>query len=477
MAISTRILFNFFSIITILCLLAGVVLQNILPMGVPALFLLIYISIVNFRVVFYLLIACIPLSIEYQFPNGFGTDLPSEPLMVGLMLVYFLYALHFGHTFSNAPKGQHFYRNPMTLLLFLHFAWLIVATVHSEAIFFSFKYLLAKTWYIVSFYFLAALLLQKRKDFFEFSWVLFVPLIFTVVSTVFKHALSGFSFEQSNYVMHPFYRNHVDYACTLTVTLPFVILLWRWSPRYKKLLLASIFIILVGIWFSFTRAAMIGVLGAGMYYYVIKYRWTKYLVFGTIVGSILFVGYVLEKNKYLDFAPNFERAVSHKNFDNLVEATAKGEDVSTMERVYRWVAGFRMIGEKPFLGFGPSNFYNFYQSYTINDFKTYVSDNEEQSTIHCYYLLVAVESGIPGLIIFMTLVFYALLRGEQIYHRAKQKWHREAVLAAILSFVIILQTLLINDLVETDKIGSFFFINLAIIANIDILTRKKQKSI
>jgi O-antigen ligase len=107
-----------------------------------------------------------------------------------------------------------------------------------------------------------------------------------------------------------------------------------------------------------------------------------------------------------EYAPDFDRTVTHYEFDNLIEATAKGEDISTMERVYRWVAGLHMISEKPVFGFGPGNFYNFYHSYTVTSFETYVSDNPEKSGIHSYYLMTVVEQGFPGLLFFLALSFF-----------------------------------------------------------------------
>jgi hypothetical protein len=39
---------------------------------------------------------------------------------------------------------------------------------------------------------------------------------------------------------------------------------------------------------------------------------------------------------------------------------------------------------------------------------------------------------------------------------------------SLLSLVVTFAFLLINDLIETDKVGSFFFINLAILVNQEI---------
>jgi multisubunit Na+/H+ antiporter MnhG subunit len=86
---------------------------------------------------------------------------------------------------------------------------------------------------------------------------------------------------------------------------------------------------------------------------------------------------------------------------------------------------------------------------------------------------VAIEQGVPGFFIFIALIALALLKGEQVYHRLKSA-ERTVTMAALLSLVIILILILINDMIETDKIGSFFFINLAIIAKMDLITRQKE---
>ncbi|MBL7815326.1 MAG: O-antigen ligase family protein [Saprospiraceae bacterium] len=468
-------IFTAYAVLTVLSLLAAVGFETVLPAAIPVLLLVAYVAIVDFRRLFFLLLACIPFSIEYTFPNGFGTDLPTEPLIVGLMLVYFLYAAQKGGA-SSSERGGLFFRHPISLLIILSLTWALVTTANSLDVFLSVKYLLAKLWYIVTFFFLAGVILKEKSDVKQFFWTIFIPLSIAVLITTGRHAAKGFSFQDVNYVMQPMFRNHVSYGCILAVFLPFIVLALSWTPRHtlsQKLLIGGFLLFLLAIQLSFTRAAYGAVLGAGAFYFVVKYRWTRYVVAAAIVFIIGFVGYLTSHDKYLDYAPRFDRTITHQNFDNLLEATAKGEDISTMERVYRWVAGFQMVSERPLTGFGPNNFFNFYKSYTVTKFKTYVSDNPDGSTVHCYYLLMAIEQGIPGMLLFFVLIFYVLLRGERIYHKAQERWQRNTAMAALLSFVTILILILINDLIETDKIGSFFFMNLAILTNLDIGSEEK----
>ena len=178
--------------------------------------------------------------------------------------------------------------------------------------------------------------------------------------------------------------------------------------------------------------------------------------------AVLAVGYLSQGNKFMELAPT-ERTVAHEDFEDIVAATYKLEDVSTMERYYRWVAAVRMSQQDLWAGYGPGNFYGFYKGYTLNRFTTYVSDNPEQSGVHNYYLMLLVEQGLLGMLIFVALNFVILIYGERLYHQLTDEKMRAILMAALLSTVVIFAFLLMNDMIETDKVGSFFFFNMAVI--------------
>ncbi|MBK7808317.1 MAG: O-antigen ligase family protein [Saprospiraceae bacterium] len=190
-----------------------------------------------------------------------------------------------------------------------------------------------------------------------------------------------------------------------------------------------------------------------------KKRWVKQAL---LISSILaFTGviYLSWNNKYMDFAPDFEKTITHTEFDNLLEATYKLEDISSMERVYRWMSGVEMIKERFWLGFGPGSFYPNYKFYSISRFQTYVSNNPDQSGIHNYFLMTWVEQGLIGFLLFIALCFVLLMTGENVYHRCNDPKDKYIIMASTLGFIIIFAMCLINDLIETDKVGPFFFFN------------------
>lgn len=461
----TTILFLGLALTIIISIIIGIGSQEYILFGLPILYLGIYLAIVDFRKIFYLLLASIPLATELELPGGFGTDFPSELLLLGLTLIYFLYFLKNGW-----QLGSHFFKHPITILLLVHIGWIALTVLHAGNQVIAIKFLLAKVWYVISCYFMAGLLLKTEKDIKTFFKWVFFPLLFTVIIIMIRHALAGFSFEAINSVLNPFYRNHVSYAAILVVFSPFIWYAPTWVAKYSNkwwLLVGSIIFFLMAIYFTYTRAAYISLIIAIGTYFIIRFRLMKMVLAGTLIAAIVGLNFVANNNKYLDFTPDFNKAIAHKKFDNLLDATAKGEDVSTMERVYRWVAGGYMVKEKPWFGFGPGNFYTYYPQYTVNSFTTYVSDNPEKSGIHCYYLMVAVEQGIIGLVIFLLLCFTVLLKAEQLYHQINLPSKKRLVLMVSLSFVIILSLLLINDLVETDKVGTFFFMGMAMLVNLE----------
>ncbi len=462
-------LFAVLAVLSIGCVCGGIWLGMQWVMAVPAGLLVVWLAIVDFRKVFFLMLASIPISTEINLPGGFGTDLPSEPLM------WLLTAVGIGWFFRNWSQiDARFLRHPITLALLAHLAWMSVSVAFSHDIGVSFKFLLAKGWYVIVFFFLAGHILNRERDFKEMVWWFFVPLLVAVISVVYRHAAIGFSFENVEYVMGPFFRNHVMYACLLAIFLPFMWYATYWYRRFSWnwwILTGGIFLFIVGINFAYTRAAYVALLAAVGLYWFIRWRLLKVALIGVAITFSAFLGFVGYNDNWLLFAPDYERTVTHKRFESLLQATTRLEDISTMERVYRWVAASYMVHDELDIGFGPGNFYFFYRKYTVTSFKTYVSDNPEHSGIHNYYLMTLVEQGLPGLFFFLLFCVLTMLRGQRIYHQTRDIGRRRMLIAALLAFILIAMLMLMNDFVETDKIGSFFFLCAAILVNIDLLNR------
>ncbi len=446
--------------ILFLCLLGYLIADELAFLVVPFGLLVLLWGLGDFRRIYFLIWATIPFAIEVDLPGGLSTDFPAETLMwlSCLLFVGYLFLYHRNLDFS-------FILHPVFILLVIHFFWIIFTTIISQEPMISFKYTLAKSWYLVCFILIPLLLFKDIKDFKQWGLYFLIPLIGTVIIIMIRHSQYGFTFETINKAVIPIYRNHVDYACSLGIILPFA---WWMRRRFvqnnaKIFFVIAMILSLGGIYFSFTRAAWLSVPLAIMSFYVIKFRLMRAVIPVALGIAILAVGWLASDNKYIDYSPDFAKTITHKKFDDLVSATYKMEDISTVERFYRWVAGYYMLKERPIAGFGPGSFYSLYQSYVDRHFTTYVSDNPEHSGMHNYYLMEAVDQGIIGLLIFLSLIIFVLLYGERLYHRMESGPWKELLIAALVSFCCILFILTLNDMVETDKVGSFFFFCIAIV--------------
>lgn len=464
-------LFWFFVVLSLLSVFTALITDVLYLAAIPFAVIFFYLVIVDFRFIYYLLIFFVPLSVEIEL-GSLGTDLPTEPLVVGLMLVFIVQVV------AKKNDNFQFYRHPLIWLLALYYFWMMFSTAFSANFLVSFKQFLAKTWFITVFVFLTGQLNRTEKQVKTLFWIILIPNLIGIVWVLYHFKAYFFSFEYVNEAMSPFYRNHVNYAAILTLLFPFIIFALSWYKKFTLpwlIILGSSVLFLIAIQLSYTRAAYAALGIAFGAFFIIRLKLTKYAIGAAVIVAMLGIMYVTNNNKYIDYAPDYHKAISHYEFDDLMSATTKFEDVSTMERVYRWVAGYHMIDQRPITGFGPGNFYNFYKGYSVGLFRTYVSNNVDKSGVHNYYLMTLIEQGFPGLLIFLIFAFGILIKGEQIYHQTdpNNATRRNMVMAILLSMIIIYAFLLINDLLEAAKVGSFFFINLALLINIDLMNKNE----
>ncbi len=454
--------FFFFGLTLLLGIIAGTVTDNIIWYVVPIVTVGVYIGINSVHTLYYVLCFFIPLSIEATLPGGFGIDFPDELLIVGLML------LTIGLLMANSknyPSALHL--NPVTSILIIQFIWIIISTLFSSNIFVSFKFTLSKFWYLMTFVVLTAMIIKSVNDFKKIFWLITIPLFLTTIYTLIRHSHVGFSFADVNHTMAPFFRNHVSYAAMLSEWIPFVLLGLLWYKRYsigRQILLIILPVFITGVFFSYTRSAWLALLAAFGIQIIIRLRLTKWLATASIITACITL-FILSRNYYyINYAPNFESTIYHDDLGTHLSSTYKMEDISSAERIYRWVAGFRMSAAEPIHGFGPGNFYNFYKGYTVSAFRTYVSSNPERSTVHNYFILMLVEQGIIGLLIYTLLTISVFVYGEYLFHRLKERDDRMWLMAIMMSMTAILINNTLSDMIETDKVGSVYYMNIAMIA-------------
>jgi len=459
-----RLFLGFVALLVLGGALAAVLQQPalLLPaLAVPGLVL----ALTRWQWLYYGLFLTLAFAREISLPGGLSMDVPSEPLMLGLLVCVPL-ALLLGRG-GLAQLARREWHHPLLLLPFMLLAWSVLDTYFSVNVLKSIKYLLAKLWYIIPCLVGTLLVLRRPADFWRLAACYVSGAAISLRWVLPRHASIGFSFAKTNWAIQPFYINHVIYATTLALLLPFVggLAAGAATRTRRRLWLGVGALLLFGLITSYTRASWLSIPVAGIFYWVMRLRLTRVLLVVVALATAGASAYFVSGENFMRFRPDYEKTIWHGgNLAAHLESTYKFQDVSGMERVYRWVAAARMIAAKPLVGSGPSTFYPEYKRYTVSSFRTYVSDNPEHSTAHNYFLLQLAEQGVPAFLLFCVLVATALLTAERLYHASahRPEVHR-VVLAVSLSLVIILFHLFLNELIEFDKIGSVFYVTLAML--------------
>ena len=440
---------------------AALITEEYILIALPIALLAAFFVVRDLKLAYLIMIMSIPLSVEISLGST-SIDAPDELFNIALFFLVPGFLL-----FNYKTIDFSIVRHPICITLIAMFCISLISTMYSVNQFLSFKYLLAKAWYIVGYFGFTMYFIKNWRDAKQLALVFGTTTTLALIYVMVRHASSGFAFAEINFCVGPFFSNHVNYAVQMLVVFPFIWMLGRfhkikWGQSHLYTLLLVLFT--VGIYFSYTRAAIGALFLLLPFYFVVKWRLVKPAIVVSLIGVLSYGIYVVKDNKFFEYAPDFNKAITHQDFDKLLTATYNLEDISTMERVYRWVAARYMIEEKPLLGFGPNNFYDTYKSYTLKSFRTYVSDNPEKSTVHSYFLLLAIEQGVFASLLFIFLVCYALIIGERLYYNEKDERTKYVVMAAMMCLFAILVILSINDVIESDKEGSFFYISLALIA-------------
>jgi O-antigen ligase len=255
-------------------------------------------------------------------------------------------------------------------------------------------------------------------------------------------------------------------------SIPLLIAVYRLNRKLRLVTIAAIIMVLVAIFVSYARGAWLALLIGVVTYWLIRKQKLLIAFAASLLLIIAFTVWVGGQDRYLSYSNDYRTTIFHTNFKEHLIATYKLKDISTAERLNRWVAGVRMVKDNWLAGYGPNTFYNNYKPYTIPAFRTWVSDNKEHSTVHNYFLLVLIEQGIPGLVFFLLLVGAMLYYAESLYGRTSDVFYKTAAMACGVMLMMILTVNFLSDLVETDKVGSLFFLCLAVLVVIDIKTRR-----
>jgi O-antigen ligase len=430
---------------------------------VPFVFLVLLTAVFRSDILILLLSFIIPLSVEFDtIGGGFGISLPDEPLLILLTATVL---------FKFLIDGNYDYRifkQPITIAIFINLGWLIFDTFFSTMVWVSVKFLIARIWYVTTFYFLTVVLFKNLKNIHTFLWLHILGLIIVVFYTFVKHSQYDFAQIVSFTIMQPFYVGHGVYAAALAFFIPYLLLNIIYAFRLKIpswLLAITIFTLMVfvlGVIFSYTRAAWLSLAGATALLALIMLK----IRFKTLVIALASVVVLIFLNSdEIIYRLSLNKQNSAEGFDRHLESVSNiNNDVSNLERVNRYVAALNMNKAKPFFGFGPGTYSFQYGVYQEPEFETpittYFGDN---GTCHSEYLGPLAESGWLGLLTFLAIIYLAYSVGYKIIFQTQNIEVKILAISTLVGLSTFLIHGLLNNYSETDKIAIILWGSFAII--------------
>ncbi len=406
-----------------------------------------------------------PLAINFADKEmGIGISIPSEPLLVGVLLLFFL------KTIFNGNFDKKILTHPVSWTVYLSLFWILITSITSELPLVSFKFLLARLWFVVPFYFLGIALFKNAKNIPLFNWLYVTALVIVIIYTTYQHSIYSFAEEQGHWVMKPFYNDHTAYGGILAFFVPvFLGYTFNFNRSRTYRLYAGIFaaVLLVALFLSYSRAAWVSIAAivviALLIVFRIKLRWILTITTVLIAAFFMFqheILYVLEKNKQ-DSSENFvEHIQSIYNISS---------DASNLERINRWQSAFRMFHERPVFGWGPGTYQFVYAPFQRSQERTIISTNAgDLGNAHSEYIGPLSEQGIPGLMIILVMMSTILYTGIKVFRQARDNQIKLFSLLAVLSLCTYFVHGLLNNFLDTDKASVPFWGFFAMIVAMDI---------
>ena len=419
---------------------------------IPVLLIVSYLYIYHLNAVFLLIVFFTPLSFNFEDLElgGIGLYFPTEPMLLVFSVIFILKYLK-----RNSPKETivH-YKHPITILIIIQLIWIIITSLFSDLFIISIKFFISRSWFVIPVFFYAIHFFKEGKHrILQFLWCFITPMFIVTCYTLINHMNNSFSEASGHWVMWPFFKDHTSYGAILAMTIPISFWLYRNQKHlYAKLFyLFVIVILLIGLYFSYTRAAWLtmfgGLLVYLLYYFKIKIKWLLSLSIIPLIMILLNfneIGYLLNKNDAEHTTENFsERLESMSNVST---------DASNLERLNRWNSAIQLFKERPILGWGPGTYAFVYAPFQDASDLTIISTNfGDGGNAHSEYLGPLSEQGILGLIFIIGIVFAFFNYSGKFYINSNHKQTRGITLMIIVSLSTYFAHGILNNYLDTDK--------------------------
>jgi putative inorganic carbon (hco3(-)) transporter len=436
----------------------------------PAALLIVLLALFSLDKLFLLVVFLTPLAINLQhIEGGLGLSLPTEPIIFGIMVLFIIKQLH------NNTIDKRVMKHPITILIFINLIWIFITSLTSHLPVVSFKFLIARLWFIVVFYFIGNQVFKSFSAIKKFFWLYIIAFTLVIFYTLYNHYLRGFAETPANYVMSPFYNDHTIYGAILAMYFPILIFFLRnkeYSGSIKFAAFLFILIFFTALVFSYTRAAWLSLAVAiGAYVLLLmKVKFQTIFITSLAVGMLFFM---FQTEIVMKLSKN--RQDASEDFDKHIQSISNiSTDASNLERLNRWGAAFRMFHERPFWGWGPGTYSFVYAPYQLANNKTIISTNMgDKGNAHSEYIGPLCESGVLGLLTFVAIIICTLFTGFRLFYTVQHYETKNIVLVTLLGFITYIVHGALNNFLDTDKASVPFWGFIAILVAIDVYHKNR----
>lgn len=428
--------------------------------------------IFRFETAFFLAILSTPLAINIgDYDLGISVSIPSEPLLLGLLLVFILKVIIDGYPDKKILK------HPVSVIIMMSLLWMLISSCTSVLPVVSFKYFAARIWFVVPMFYLGTLIFRDIKKARTFGWAYVVPLIIVIGITTFEHSQYGFSEKAGHWVMQPFYNDHTAYGAILSLFIPLLIgfsIDKSTALRFRIFAWIATLILIVALYLSFSRAAWVSFAFAAAVLILIllriKFRWIALTV------GLLLVVFFSFKFEILDKLEKNKQDASANFIEHIESISNISSDASNLERINRWQSALRMYHEKPLFGWGPGTYQFEYAPFQSSREKTIISTNlGDLGNAHSEYIGPLAEMGMPGLLLVLALMITVIYTGLKVYRLAPERQVRLLALTLTLGLITYYVHGVMNNFLDTDKASVPFWGFIAIIVALDVYHGKSRE--
>ncbi len=443
---------------------------------IPAALCFIYWFIFRLDILFLILAFTVPASATLEMlhihnPLGFEVALPSEPILIALLVVSVYKLIFYFDRFKTLLK------HPVFLAILFYIATIVFTTITSTMHLVSLKFLLSRLWLMLPCLIFGFLMFKDKKNYYRFIALLSASASIVCLYTVIHLASKGFELQAAHFVMQPFYKDHTVYGASITLVgflSFFSIKNKEISARMRFFFLMTTIIISVGIIFSYTRAAWISIVGAVLVYVVMRLRISFKLLM--ISGISLFLFLFTFSDQILSSLNKNDQDSSGDFTEHISSMSNISTDASNLERLNRWYCAVSLWQDHPIIGSGPGTYQFLYAPYQKAFTRSLISTNDgDGGNAHSEFLGAMSDSGIVGLLGIVVLLYITLRYAIRLYHKVDSETDRKTIMGITLALISYFMHGVLNNYLDAEKCAVPIWIGIAMLISIGIQHQKSLK--